>query len=138
MTITKYLKPLPVIDDKSKPFWAAAKNHLIKLPQCKKCNYIRVQFENFCPFCGFELFEWRTLSGNGTIWSHCIFHRSYFPEFQDDLPYIVIMVKLDEGPKLISNLVNQGQAKLKIGLRVKVFFEDVTDDITLIKFTPKV
>jgi uncharacterized OB-fold protein len=46
------------------------------------------------------------------------------------------MVKLDEGPKLISNLVNQGQAELKIGLRVKAHFEDVTDEITLIKFTP--
>jgi uncharacterized OB-fold protein len=136
MTMQSYSKPLPVIDEKSKPFWLAAKNQLIQLPQCKKCEFIRTQFEDFCPSCGSELFEWKTLSGNGTIWSHCVFHQKYFSEFANDLPYGVIMVKLDEGPKLISNLVNQGQAELKIGLRVKAHFEDVTDEITLIKFTP--
>ena len=46
------------------------------------------------------------------------------------------MVELDEGPRLISNIVNQGQTQLKVGLRVKAYFEDVTDEITLIKFTP--
>ena len=136
MTKHIYSKPLPVIDERSKPFWVASKNRLIQLPQCKTCQHIRAQFEDFCPSCGSELYECKTLSGNGTIWSHCVFHQKYFPEFEDDLPYGVIMVKLDEGPKLISNLVHQGHAELKVGLRVKAYFEDVTDEITLIKFTP--
>ena len=137
MTMQNYTKPLPLIDERSKPFWDAAKHHLIQLPQCKTCENIRTQFEDFCPKCGSELFIWKTLSGNGTIWSHCVFHQKYFPEFAKDLPYGVIMVELDEGPRLISNIVNQGQAQLKVGLRVKAYFEDVTDEITLIKFTPR-
>jgi len=137
MTMQNYTKPLPLIDERSKPFWDAAKHHLIQLPQCKTCENIRTQFEDFCPKCGSELFIWKTLSGNGTIWSHCVFHQKYFPEFAKDLPYGVIMVELDEGPRLISNIVNQGQAQLKVGLRVKAYFEDVTGEITLIKFTPR-
>jgi uncharacterized OB-fold protein len=136
MTKQNYTKPLPLIDERSKPFWEAAKNQSIQLPQCKTCKHIRAQFEDFCPKCGSELFAWKTLSGNGTIWSHCVFHQKYFPEFEEDLPYGVIMVELDEGPRLISNIVNQGQTQLKVGLRVKAYFEYVTDEITLIKFTP--
>jgi len=138
MTKQNYTKPLPLIDECSKPFWDAAKNQSIQLPQCKTCQHIRAQFEDFCPKCGSELFTWKTLSGNGTIWSHCVFHQKYFPEFAEDLPYGVIMVELDEGPRLISNIVNQGQAQLKVGLRVRAYFEDVTDEITLIKFTPSI
>ncbi len=131
----EYKKPLPIITDRSKPFWDAAKDKILQLPQCKNCQHIRAQFEDFCPKCGSELFEWKILSGHGTIWSHCVFYQKYFPEFEQDLPYGVVLVELDEGPKLISNIVHQEQTQLKVGLRVNAYFEDVTDEITLIKFT---
>jgi len=136
MTNQNYSKPLPLINERSRPFWNAAKDKILQLPQCKYCLHIRSQFEDFCPKCGSELFTWKTLSGNGIIWSNCIFYQKYFPEFEEDLPYGVIMVELDEGPRLISNIINQGQAEIKVGLRVKAYFEDVTDEITLIKFAP--
>ena len=129
-----YTKPLPLVDERSKPFWSASKNKLIQLPQCTVCQNIRAQFEIFCPKCGSELFDWKTLSGYGKIWSHCVFYQKYFPEFEKDLPYVVVLVELDEGPKLISNIVDQGLAQLRVGLRVRAYFDDVTDEITLIKF----
>ena len=105
-----YTKPLPLVDERSKPFWSASKNKLIQLPQCTVCQNIRAQFEIFCPKCGSELFDWKTLSGYGKIWSHCVFYQKYFPEFEKDLPYAVVLVELDEGPKLIEINSNAGGA----------------------------
>jgi hypothetical protein len=134
--MTPYNKPLPVIDESSAPFWAAAKKRVLQLPKCSDCNQLRIQFERWCPSCSSESFTWETMSGEGTVWSHCEFHRPYFKEFENELPYNVVLIKLKEGPKLISNLLEIQSDAIKIGLPVKVYFEDVTDAVTLIKFKP--
>jgi len=95
-----------------------------------------VQFERWCPKCGSRDMHWARLSGRGTVWSHCTFHRKYFPEFEADLPYNVALVELEEGPRLITNLIDVDRRDIRIGMPVDVVFEDVTPDIALIKFRP--
>ena len=132
-----YAKPLPLIDERNRPFWDAAKDGKLMLPKCASCGHLAAQFERWCPACGSQDLAWTTLSGRGTVWSHCTFHREYFPEFAADLPYTVTLVELAEGPRLITNLVDVAKDDIRIGMPVDVAFVDVTPDVTLIKFRPR-
>lgn len=131
-----YTKPLPVIDDQSRPYWEAARRRELRLPKCDACGALRVQFERWCPRCGSDRATWTRMSGRGTVWSHCTFHQRYFAEFEKDLPYGVALVQLEEGPKLITNIVGIERKDVRIGLPVVAHFDDVTPEVTLIKFRP--
>jgi uncharacterized OB-fold protein len=63
-----------------------------------------------------------------------VFHQRYFESFAADLPYHVVQVQLDEGPRLTANLVDVPNSELRIGMRVEVVFDDVTPEITLVRF----
>lgn len=134
--MAEYTKPLPAIDALSRPFWDAAKRHELRLPCCDACGTCRTHFEKWCASCGHDAFTWKHLSGRGTVWSHCTFHRAYFPSLAGEVPYNVALVELAEGPRLITNIVGIEREKIEIGMPVEVAFDDVTDDISLIKFRP--
>jgi uncharacterized OB-fold protein len=72
----------------------------------------------------------------GTVSSWCRFHQVYFEGFGEDVPYTVIVVELEEGPRLFSNLVEAPEGEIEIGLPVEVMFDDVTPEVTLVKFKP--
>jgi uncharacterized OB-fold protein len=74
------------------------------------------------------------VSGRGRITTFVVFHKAWFPSFADDLPYNVIQVELDEGPRLTANLVGVESGQIRIGMEVEVVFDDVTPDITLPRF----
>ena len=134
--MSAYTKPLPVIDALSRPFWDAAKRHELRLPCCDSCKTYRTYFEKWCANCGHDGYSWPRLSGHGTVWSHCTFHRAYFPSLADAVPYNVALVELAEGPRLITNIVGIEREKICIGMPVEVAFDDVTNEISLIKFKP--
>ena len=134
--MSEYRKPLPAIDEHSAPFWQAAREHRLKLPKCTSCGTLRIHFERWCAECGHDGFEWTLLSGRGKLWSHCTFYKAYFEGFKEDLPYNVSIVELEEGPHLITNLVDIDQVELHIGMPLTVYFDDVTPELTLIKFKP--
>ena len=135
--MSTYAKPLPVVDEQSRPYWEAARRHELRLPKCDACGHLRVQFERWCPRCGGETSTWTRMSGRGKVWSHCSFHRNYFKEFEADLPYGVALVELEEGPRLITNLLGIERTAMRIGMPVEVVFDDVTPEVTLVKFRPK-
>jgi uncharacterized protein len=80
--------------------------------------------------------DWVPASGRATVWSACEFHRAYFPGFAPKLPYAVVLVRLEEGPRLHSNLIGCAFEDTAIGLRVHAVFEAMTDEVTLTKFRP--
>ena len=125
---------LPVINTRSAPFWAAARRHELRLPSCVRCGALHTYFERWCATCGHDEYEWRLLSGRGVVWSFCVFHKAYFPEFASQLPYNVAQVELAEGPRLVTNLVGMPHKDIRIGMPVEVCFDDVADDVALIKF----
>lgn len=134
---TSYGKPLPAITEHSRPFWEAARQRRLELPRCDHCGTFHTYFEPWCNHCSREGVHWERLSGRGRIWANCRFHRMYFPGF--DGPYNVAMVELDEGPRLMTNIVgtpNGTLDELPIGLPVQAVFEDVTEEVTLVKFRP--
>ncbi|TMA68262.1 MAG: OB-fold domain-containing protein [Deltaproteobacteria bacterium] len=80
-------------------------------------------------------YEWKQLSGRGIVYSFVNYHRAWHPSYEGKTPYNVSLVDLDEGPRLISNVIECPTEQVKIGMPVQVVFED-NEDYTLPKFRP--
>jgi uncharacterized OB-fold protein len=76
------------------------------------------------------------MSGRGTVWSFIVYHHCWHRGFEKEIPYNVAMIQLEEGPIVITNIVNVQNDSIKVGMSVKVVFEPATEQVTLFKFTP--
>jgi uncharacterized OB-fold protein len=134
----EYRKPLPKITASSRPFHDAARTHELRLPRCKTCGHTFYPPEVFCPRCLSTDLDWPRLSGKGTVWSFIFMYQRYFPSFADEIPYIVAFVALDDAPNcwLCTNLVGVKNEDVACDMPVEVVFDDVTPDVTLVKFRP--
>lgn len=133
-TMNEYKKPLPTITDANRPYWAGLKQRRVLFQACRSCAEKRVYAFRFCPHCASEESEWVEVSGKGEIWAVGAFHQVYFEGFRDEVPYNVVAVQLDGGPKIYSNVVGSPKEAIAIGKRVEPVFEDVTPEVTLLKF----
>jgi len=136
MSDKTYDKPLPVIDPGSRPFWDAAREHRLSIPKCRACGKYHFYPRELCPHCHSDDLEWTDVSGKGEIYSFTIARKPAGPVYAGDVPYIIAMIALDEGPRMLTNLVVDDVETVQIGDRVAVQFEDVTDEVTLPKFAP--
>ncbi len=127
-------KPLPRITPDNRPFWEAARRRELRLPRCLECRTLWYPLGPVCPECLSERCEWERLSGRGKVSSWVVFHQRYFESFVQDIPYNVVQVELDEGPRLLANLVGIPNDQIAIGMPVEVVFDDVTPEITLPRF----
>jgi uncharacterized OB-fold protein len=89
-----------------------------------------------CPVCLSTDIEWQRVSGNGRLYSYTVIHQPANRQFNADVPYIYAMVQLDEGPRMISNLVECAIEEARIDMAVTAVFDDVTPEWTLVKFRP--
>ncbi len=128
-----YNKPLPKLDTDNRPFWAAAKQGKFMLQFCRDCGDTRFPPGPVCPKCLSSNQDWKEASGKGTLESWVDFHRAYWDGFKGELPYRVCMVRLEEGPVVVSNLTSKTD-NLRMGQPVQVVYEAVTDEVTLPKF----
>jgi hypothetical protein len=133
---TTYRKPLPVATEETRPYWESAKAHRLALPRCTACGRFRFPPTTFCPHCLSDAGEWTPVSGRGSVYSFVIMHQVYDQAFKDDVPYNVAAVQLDEGPRLYTNLVEIANEAIRVGMPVSVVYEDVSAEITLVKFRP--
>ena len=127
-------KPLPVITTLDRGFWAHARADRLAVQVCSNCGHAHFPASPVCPECLGDVQDWQPVSGAGTLESWAEFHRAYWPGFAADLPYIACLIRLAEGPVLVSNLVGNPE-KAKLGAPVHVVFEKITDEITLPKFS---
>ena len=127
----------PFLDEpEAKPFWAALKEHRLTAQRCSVCKRIfNFPPQAHCPGCLASDYEWVTLSGKGKVYSFVTYHRPWHPAYQDKIPYNVSLVDLDEGARLVSNVVDCLPDDVRIGMAVEVVFEDLAD-YTLPKFRP--
>jgi uncharacterized OB-fold protein len=134
---TQYQKPLPLISSLNQPYWDALKHREFKLQQCGDCTRIWYPPSPLCPGCWSRNFSWTPLSGRGRVNSWVIFHQSYFKGFDPDIPYNVAEIELDEGPRVLTNLIDVNNDEIIFGMPVEIVYDDVTSDITLAKFRPR-
>ena len=131
-------RPLPVADDLSQPFWEAGKQHRLVVQRCRECGYFNHPPRPACEACQSQQLQFEPVSGRGTIYSFTVMHQPNIAGFEDQIPYINILVELEEQPLLfmVSNLPASDLDKIKIGGQVEVYFEEVDPDTTLPQFRP--
>lgn len=117
-------KPAPRPSPVSQPFWTAAENHRLVLQHCLACERAVFYPRRRCPYCWSNELEWREASGRGVIASFIGVYKPGHPAFAGDAPYVVALVDLEEGPRMLSNIVDRGPDEDLIGLAVEVVFED--------------
>ena len=131
-----YEKPLPTISEYNRPFWEYAAKHELRLQRCLNCGKSWFPFGPVCVHCFSGHFEWAQMSGRAKVASWVIFHKVYHPGFKSDAPYNVALVELEEGPRLISNIIGIPNENIRTGMPLEVSFDDVADGISLPKFRP--
>jgi hypothetical protein len=135
--VSAYAKPLPQITPEMKPFWDAARRHELVVQRCHACRAYRFPARDICSRCLSREADWTRVSGRGTVFSWAVMHQVYHPGFAGEIPYAVVVIELDEGARLVSNLVGCPVGDIRAGMPVEVVFEDVTPDVTLPKFRPR-
>lgn len=129
-----YDKPLPIVDPDTEPFWHAAREHKLLVKRCAECGQAHFYPRELCPHCHSDAVSWLEAKGSGEIYSFTVARRGAGPAFQSDAPYVVAVVQLDEGCRMMTNIVGTPPDEVRIGQRVEVSYEEVTADITLPKF----
>jgi len=132
--MSDYGKPLPHPSVESRPFWDGCKRHELLIQRCKKCGTLLHYPRVICPKDASGEFDWVRSTGKGRVHSYTICYRAFHPGFAGDLPYVAAIVELDEGVRMMSNVIGVQPAQVHIGIPVQVVFEDVTAEITLPKF----
>ena len=123
-------RPLPNPDAVSKPFWDGCARGELLIQRCPSCGNRQFYPRAMCTACAGEP-EWETASGRGTVHTFTVIRQNYSKPFRDLLPYVVAMIELDEGPKLMGNVVGCPIDEVTVGMPVEVFFEAAGDDVAL-------
>lgn len=129
-------KPLPVSTEWSRPFWEGARQHKLLLKKCARCGHIDHPPYLFCTECMAEEHEWIEASGKGTLYSYAVNTFGVPFPFWDDMPYVLAIIDLDEGPRVISNIVECDLERLENQMKLEVVFDDVSPEVTLPKWKP--
>jgi uncharacterized OB-fold protein len=133
MDAVAYPKLLPAETDANRPFWEGLRAGELRLQSCNACARLRYPESYVCPNCLSPDYTWRAASGRGRLWSWIVMHQRYFPAFADELPYNVAFIRLDEGPYLMSSLVELPD-DLRIDEPVEAVFVPVPGDRVIPKF----
>ena len=131
-----YKKPLPRVDEESRGYWEALARHELYFQRCRSCATKRFPPRAVCPVCLSSSTEWVRASGKGTVYSFTVTHQNQAPGFRESLPYVLAVVELAEGPRMMTNVVGCAPDEVRVGMAVEVEYEDVTAEITLAKFKP--
>lgn len=125
------LTPLPSPNPLTEPYWQAAHQRQLKLPRCEACTKFHFYPRSACPHCGCRNLSWHAVSGNGEVYSYTVVYRAPSKSFAPEVPYVVAVVALDEGPHLMTRLTQIAPDDVRIGLRVTVDFRRMDDETTL-------
>jgi len=126
-------RPTPVPDQASQPFFDAAREGKFLLKYCPTCNRYLVPAAEVCDSCFDSDIGWRESSGKGTIYSFVLNHQVVHPGFKDLVPYSVIVVELEEGPRFTSTYDGPND-EIKVDMPVRVTFEDL-GEVSVPQFT---
>jgi uncharacterized OB-fold protein len=130
------LRPLPDVGGDGAPFWEAARDHRLVVQRCLDCGRLLFPPEVGCFGCGSPESEWVQMSGRGRLYSWTIAHPPVLPYFAQFAPVPIVVVELDEGPRIVSVLVGVSPADYRVDLPVIVDFEDAGENATLVVFRP--
>ena len=127
---------LPTVEHDTRPYWDAAAEQRLLLRHCADCDATHFYPRPFCPRCWSGDVSWVEASGRATLYTWSVVHRNDLPPFNDRVPYIAAVVDLQEGPRMMTNVVDCNPDDLRIGMELAVSFEQRSDDVTVPVFRP--
>ena len=133
---SKVVRPVPVPNELSKPFWDAAKQGVLALQRCQSCGHFQQPPYPTCVNCMSIDLKFESVAGKGAIYAYTIMYHTGDKRFAPAVPYASIIVELDDAPGalLVGNLLEAPYTEAKVGRRVEVVFQPLNDDITLPQF----
>jgi uncharacterized protein len=131
-------RPLPDQPPRMAPFWSAAAEGRLVLQRCGACRSLYFPAVETCSAClRDDRLEWTSASGRGEVFSYVVMHQLYHPAFAAEVPYTVVDVKLEEGPRMISRLADGGAGAVRVGMPVEVTFVHAGENVHLPMFRPR-
>lgn len=124
------------LDATIQTFWDAAQARALRFQKCECCGYVRWPPAGVCPECLHRSSSWVEVEGRGTLWSFVVYHRAYRDDLAPFLPYVVGLVELECGVRLVSHVVDIAPAHLAIGQAVQVDFRPIFGGAVAPVFTP--
>jgi uncharacterized protein len=136
--VTQQSKPIPVANVLTAPYWDGARRHELVLMRCDGCQFLIHPPKSTCPRCQSEAVTPHRVSGNGEVYSFSVMHNRGNPGFDDERPFTIVIVHLDEQPRLkaLGNLVGCDPDDVAIGMRVEVTFEHRDGGVVIPQFKP--
>ena len=124
----------PYIDNGNRGFWESLRNHVLSIQRCQNCGFRAHPPRPMCPRCLSSDMGWEPSAGRGVVhtWVNFVYDRAGYPGIK--CPYAVAVVELDEGVRIISNIVEMDPADITIGMPVEAVFTDIDEELTLVHF----
>ena len=127
-------KPVPQPDADTALFWQGLRQGKLLLQHCADCEHVQYYQQAICRACGSENLAHRAASGRGKVHSFSVVHRAPGPAFKADVPYAVLLVELDEGPRMISTYTGGPPDEVTFDMDVVLVCEEVSERVTLPRF----
>ncbi len=128
-------RPLPNPDHVSKPFWEAAAEGKVLYQECPACGHRQFYPRAMCTDCAATP-EWREASGRGVVHTYTVIRQNWAKPFRDELPYVVAMIELDEGVKMMTNLTDVDVDAVEVGMAVEAYTVKVEDGLGVVFWRP--
>lgn len=129
-------KPVPTLRGEEKTYFSEAKAGRLVYQRCNGCSEVIFYPRVVCPSCMSEDLEVVPSTGRGTVYSHTTLYRAGHPAFAEDVPYTIVLVDIEEGFRVLADLVESSPEAVEVGMPVEVLFDAVTDDFTVPRFRP--
>jgi uncharacterized OB-fold protein len=127
---------LPTPDDTTRPFWEAAREGRFLIRRCRDCGRAHYYPRPFCPSCWSGAVDWEDASGRASLYTWSVVHQNDLPPWPERVPYVAAVVDLDEGPRVMTNVVECEFERLTIDMALQVTFRPASDEVTVPVFRP--
>jgi uncharacterized OB-fold protein len=126
-------KPVPEITDFNRPYFEGCAQGELRVRTCRRCHH-RFRFSHYlCPNCWSDDLGWEPVSGRGTVTHFTVVHQAPYPSFEADAPYVIVLVELEVGVRMMGNLLQCDPEEVRIGLPVRAVYE-ARGDVSLPMF----
>jgi uncharacterized OB-fold protein len=129
-------KPLPRVNETTRPYWDGARAGRLLLQRCRACTSFVHYPRAWCPRCWKTDLEWVESQGKGRVVTFTIVHQAPLESYAGDVPYVLAVVRLDEGPQMMTNIVGMEPARVRVDLPVAVVFEERAGGLRVPQFRP--
>jgi uncharacterized OB-fold protein len=127
---------LPTPDDTTRPFWEAAREGRFLIKRCRDCGRAHYYPRPFCPHCWSGAVDWEDARGRASLYTWSVVLQNDLPPWPERVPYVAAVVDLDEGPRVMTNVVECEFERLTIDMALQVSFRQASDEVTVPVFRP--